>query len=529
MKKFISFMLITVIALSAVPALADVSAAAEYVYRSAPEPTVSYIGGEWAVMGLARSDADVPDEYYEKYYENVKKYVGEKGGILHDKKYTEYSRVILALTAIGVNPQNVEGYNLLLPLGDYEKTVWQGINGPVWALIALDSGNYAIPQIGGTAVQATREMYLNEILSEQCADGGWSISGNSPSEADITAMALCALSNYTQQDEIRAAADKALEFLSENQNESGGYSSGGIETCESAAQVVTALCALGISPEDNRFVKNGMSAAYSLMTFAEANGGFKHTANDGTANPMSSEQALYALAALKRFNENKAPLYDMSDADVKIKNYEPNKNGLPDKNSAVKKSSFKAYKTFSDIAEHPCKNQIEALASRGIINGKTAELFEPDCEVTRAEFAALVTKSLGIDQTYNKCFEDVTENSWYYGYVSSAYKYKIILGISDNEFNPDGLITKEEAAVMVCRAAKLCGLNAEYGEEAVRDVLSAFADYKTVSPWAEEALAFCYDCKILSAEEINTEPKKNATRAKIALMLYNLLDLAELL
>ena len=60
-------MLITVIALSAVPALADVSAAAEYVYRSAPEPTVSYIGGEWAVMGLARSDADVPEKKAEYF------------------------------------------------------------------------------------------------------------------------------------------------------------------------------------------------------------------------------------------------------------------------------------------------------------------------------------------------------------------------------------------------------------------------------------------------------------------------------
>ena len=96
---------------------------AEYLYETVSNPQVGSIGGEWCVLGLVRSGAAIPDEYFENYYGAVEKYVKECGGVLHDKKYTEYSRVIVALTAIVKNPADVAGYNLLTPLGDYEKTI----------------------------------------------------------------------------------------------------------------------------------------------------------------------------------------------------------------------------------------------------------------------------------------------------------------------------------------------------------------------------------------------------------------------
>jgi len=64
---------------------------------------------------------------------------------LHERRYTDYSRVILGLTAAGYDPRAFAGYDLTLPLADFDKTIWQGINGPVFALIALDSGNYSNP------------------------------------------------------------------------------------------------------------------------------------------------------------------------------------------------------------------------------------------------------------------------------------------------------------------------------------------------------------------------------------------------
>lgn len=134
---------------------------AEYMLSAVKAPEVGSIGGEWAVIGLARSGCSVPANYFESYYARVEKYVKDCKGVLHERKYTEYSRVILALTAIGKDPSNVAGYDLLKPLGNFEKTVWQGINGPIWALIALDSGNYDIPKNSEAKTQATRCLFIH--------------------------------------------------------------------------------------------------------------------------------------------------------------------------------------------------------------------------------------------------------------------------------------------------------------------------------------------------------------------------------
>ena len=149
-----------------------VQGSAEYVYKTVKDPQVGSIGGEWAVLGLARSGCDVPEEYYQDYYATVEQYVEACKGVLHEKKYTEYSRVIVALSAIGRDARDVAGYDLTKALGDYEKTIWQGLNGPIWALIALDSMDYPMPQNPEAKTQATRQMYIDRILSCQLPDGG---------------------------------------------------------------------------------------------------------------------------------------------------------------------------------------------------------------------------------------------------------------------------------------------------------------------------------------------------------------------
>ena len=155
-------------------------------------------------------------------YAAVEKYVADCKGVLHEKKYTEYSRVVLALTAIGADPADVAGYNLLTPLGDFDKTVWQGINGPIWALIALDSGDYEMPVNETAATQATRQMYVEEILSKQMPDGGWSLSAQGGADADVTAMALQALAPYQNQSKVKTAVERGLACLSDLQGSDGG-------------------------------------------------------------------------------------------------------------------------------------------------------------------------------------------------------------------------------------------------------------------------------------------------------------------
>ena len=297
------------------------SGTASYIYSTTPAPQVASIGGEWAVLGLARSGYSVPEKYFQDYYATVEQYVKDKNGVLHDKKYTEYSRVIVGLSAIGADARNVGGYDLTAPLGDYDKTIWQGLNGPIWALIALDCRNYPMPT-GGTA---TRQMYIDRILSCQLDDGGWSLSGGTTAanksqsaSADITGMALQALAKYQDQPAVAKATQEALDCMSKQQADDGSFSYGGVANAESIVQMIVALAELGISQDDSRFVKNGNTMLDALMKFRQSNGGFQHTADGSGNNQMTAEQGFYALVAVQRQRSGKNSLYRMGDA-VSIK------------------------------------------------------------------------------------------------------------------------------------------------------------------------------------------------------------------
>lgn len=206
------------------------------------------------------------------------------------------------------------GYNLIIPLGDFEKTVWQGINGPVWALIALDSGNYSIPENKDAKVQATREMYIDYILNRQNNDGGWALSENMSSEIDITAMVLQALSNYRHMEKVEKAVEKALVMLQKSQNENGGFSASGSASCESSAQVLTALCMLGVDYNSTEYTKNGKTVLDDILSYYTGKG-FKHIKN-GEENQMATEQAFYSLVALDRYLKEKPNLYAMTDEKI---------------------------------------------------------------------------------------------------------------------------------------------------------------------------------------------------------------------
>ena len=279
-------------------------------------PGIGSIGGEWMVIGLARSGRTVPgvEDYYKKALEYIESSIDPETNRLHKAKSTDNSRMILALTALGRDVTNVGGHNLLAGLSDLEYVKYQGNNGPIWALLALDSGNYPAPT-GGTT---TRQALIDEILSVQTSDGGWAISGDR-ADSDMTGMALTALAPYYTKDlKVQEAIDKAIARLSEMQDEDGGYSTSydgttKIATSESISQVVTALSALGINADtDPRFVKNGNSVIDALLRYYVKGGGFKHVM-DGEIDGMGTEQAYYALTAYYRFLSGKTNLYDMTD------------------------------------------------------------------------------------------------------------------------------------------------------------------------------------------------------------------------
>ena len=521
---------LTVPALAASGVQNEVQGSAAYMVSAVKSPEVGSIGGEWAIIGLARSGYTVPTNYYEDYYARVEKYVKNCSGVLHERKYTEYSRVILALTAIGRDPSKVAGYNLLMPLGDFEKTIWQGLNGPIWALIALDSGNYEIPKNPAAKTQATRQLYIDEILNSQMKDGGWSLTGTGDSDVDISAMALQALAKYQDQKAVKTATDKALTYLSKAQDSKGGYASWGTTNVESVAQVVVALCELGVSLDDSRFVKSGHTLTENLLSFRQSNGGFYHVldGSDGN-NQMSSEQGFYALVAIDRAANGQNSLYRMSDvAKNTSKPATSVSKGIVDASVSVPGVTAPGT-TFSDIKNHANKAAIEELASRGIINGMGKGTFAPNKTMTRAEFAAIVTRALGLAAKDTKAFTDVPSSKWYAGYIGTANSSGIVNGVGSGKFNPDGTITRQEAAAMVARAAKLCGLDPSMDEAATKDMLAQFGDYRSVASWAKKPMAFCYSVNILDQSDLNIEPTKAILRCEIAQMLYNMLTAAELI
>lgn len=513
---------------------------AAYIHQTVRSPQVDSVGGEWAVLGLARSGYDVPDSYYEGYYRTVEAYVKETDGVLHDKKYTEYSRVILGLTAAGYDPTDVAGYDLTMALGDFEKTIWQGINGPIFALIALDSGNYVIPNNPAAAVQATRAMYVDEILSRQLPDGGFSLLGGSKdatdadyqADPDITAMALQALAKYRDRADVKKVTEEALACLSKLQNNQGGYASWNEDNVESVVQVIVALTELGIPLDDARFVKNGKTLSDNLLTFYVKGQGFRHTSGGGGSSQMATEQAFYALVAAQRAQEGKSSLYRMTDAvQAAVPAAEGDSSqGWPGKHLDVKAMPLTfSGKTFDDIGGHAARPAIEGLAARGIISGKTEKTFDPDATMTRAEFAAIIVRGLGLSGKASDVFADVPPASWYAGAVGSAYSYGIVAGTTPTAFNPNGTITREEAAAMITRAAKLTGMETAMTEGAVRDALAQFGDYTTSSAWARGSLAFCYQEDILSQEDMYIRPKEAIKRHEVAGMLFRLLGAANLL
>lgn len=294
----------------------------KYIQNNVPAPVVASDRGEWAVLGLARAGVELSDAYIQAYYGKVVAYVQKNmgaDGVLvdpesHNPTVTDNERIILALTAIGKDPANVGGKNLLAALQNKDimqvtNTSDTDINGLVFGLLALNSGNY------------TQDSYwlVQAILTQQNEDGSWSSSADTKPDGDVdmTAMALQALAPYYNEGgdtTVNAAVDKALQWLSAK------YKGTGYTSAESCAQVVVALSALQLNANsDSSFVKTVDGAPTSvlgdLLRYYLGEGqGFKHAASGKTADQKATEQALYAMAAYERYCRRTKALYDMTDA-----------------------------------------------------------------------------------------------------------------------------------------------------------------------------------------------------------------------
>ena len=297
-----------------------------YILSKDTKPDYSSI---WNVIGLKRSGLYVPESYINLFYSNVIAYCESKDWQITRAKYSDYSKLILALTAIGVDARDVMGHNLLAYLSDYENVSRQGNNGTIWALIALKSNPaYEIPEDPSAVQQNSEELLVKKVVGMQCQDGGWTLMGTT-GDSDMTGMAMQALASYYNKDgyeDVTAAIDKGLAWIEKNQLSSGGFGTMNTETSESVAQIITALCGVGIDcGEDARFIKNGKWPMTGLFQYYMPEGGFMHVAADagnngggagGIIDGMATEQGLYATVAYRRFLDGETFLYDMSDVAI---------------------------------------------------------------------------------------------------------------------------------------------------------------------------------------------------------------------
>ncbi len=271
--------------------------------------------------------------YIEKTYQ-------ENNGILHRVKATEWHRAVVAIAALGGDPTAFGVYKGsaidLIADGSYNSPLQsgpgtQGINGWIWGLIAMDTGMYNVP----AEAKYSRDTFIKEILKMQLTDGvngneygGFVLGGfGSKSDVDITAMAIQALAPYYTDDTVytyinenskkevtktvRQCVDEALDCLGLMQNANGGFSSWNTENAESIAQVIVALCSVGMDPaKDERFIKNGKTLLDAMLRFRLSDGGFCHVLGDG-GNSMATDQATYALVSYWRYENEMRSLYDM--------------------------------------------------------------------------------------------------------------------------------------------------------------------------------------------------------------------------
>lgn len=509
MKQKISALLLVLVMLLVVivtPTAAQTTAtdayttSAQYMVKASPNPT---FGDEWFIIALARGGYKVPANYYETYYKNLVTEVQQVKGILHSRKYTEYSRVIMALSAIGKDATNIAGYNFVEQLSDFDKVIWQGLNGPIFALIALDTWGYKLPATASNS----REKLIDYILNKQLADGGFALSGTK-ADADMTGMAIQALSTYTDQKKVNEAITKALAALANLQKKEGAFESWGLTNSESAVQVLTALTSLDIDPmKDTRFA----TLMANILTFYNpADGGFKHILTQIKADGMATEQAAYGLASYNRLLSSKSKLYDMSDTK---KATEPEKTPT---------SIPQAKASFTDTATHWAKNDIEKAFELGLLKGYTDGSFKPNKELTRVQAVSILVRALNLKNKGTAPFTDIT------GYeqttkneIAAAYEAKLLVKKS-GKFAPSQKILREELAIMLVRAYALkTGIN--YSAKTT----APLTDIKQLTSESQQAITFLYDFEIAQGSNGVFNPSGTTTRAHASKMFVNFLSVVK--
>jgi len=177
---------------------------------------------------------------------------------------------------------------------------------------------------------------------------------------------------------------------------------------------------------------------------------------------------------------------------------------------------------FTDASGRWYETQAHEMASRKILTGYKDGIFGGDNAITRAEFAAIIIRALGLPQSSGNKFGDVASSAWYNGYVGTASEYGIIQGRSAAEFDPEANITREEAMAIIARAANVSGYKGKDGD------IGAYSDIENISLWAKDLVAFNLKNGLIVGSDGAIRPNATITRAETATVVLRLLQKAGL-
>lgn len=186
---------------------------------------------------------------------------------------------------------------------------------------------------------------------------------------------------------------------------------------------------------------------------------------------------------------------------------------------------------FADIQHSWARNDIEELARRGLIAGRKKNYYEPDCKITRAEFAALLVRTLGLPEKAlpEGQFKDVAAADWYAGSIATAASCNIITGYNGKLFKPNHSISREEMAVMIIKAAHAAGKEEIVSGDEQEQQLAQFRDRQMLSPWAEKEAAAAVKAGLITGTAERTfTPQTEVDRAQCAVILNRFIKYADL-
>lgn len=453
---------------------------------------------EWEAVGIARAGGTLPASYLNSATAQVK----ESAGTF--RKVTDLERMILGIKAAGGNPTSVSGVNLIDKMVNHDKMTAQGTNGPIFALIALNSDDYTV----SSTATWNQEKLVAWLLSAQNSDGGFPLATGEASSVDMTAMAVAALAPERTQTKVQTAIDQAITYLSTQQQDNGGYSAYNDDSSESVSQVIVALASAGINPKDTRFTKSNNDLITRLSQFRQANGTYSHTVN-GASDPIATEQALLALVAYQQYLSSGNAIYNLTDTAT-----------TPVDSNPSTTVTFTDEQSISNWASASVHQAYDSGLMLGVSDQQLR--FAPQQQLTRAQFAALVVRLTGATESTNttstsSTFKDVSSNQWYYNDIMIAKNKGIITGISVTSFQPNQPVSRQDMAVMLTRAFALKATSTS----------ASFADQAKIGSYARSAVSAVSDNGIMVGANGAFDPQAKVTREMAAVVAINVQKMAQ--